>query len=307
MHLDVLNPSWIIFSEGFRRDAVRQATKRVFDILASLALVLITWPFMLLTMLAIMLEDGPRAPILYRQRRVGLDGHEFDVLKFRSMRVDAERDGQARWATGSDDRVTRVGRIIRKIRIDELPQIFNVLRGDMSFVGPRPERPQFVAQLAESIPYYDERHCAKPGITGWAQVCYPVRLVGEGCAREAAVRPVLREESQSAVRSHDPPADRRSRAAGQRVDVEWTHVSAFGLASLRDGLRRVAGSGRAAGARAAPRPYAGGRPAAGARWRSRRCGRWCSRIEPIAHCGFPSWLLLAAELLRDRRLALRAC
>ena len=139
---------------------MRQTTKRLFDIVASLVLVLITWPVMLLTMLAIKIEDGLRAPMFYRQRRVGLDGHAFNVLKFRSMRVDAERDGKARWATGSDDRVTRVGRFIRKVRIDELPQIFNVLRGDMSFVGPRPERPEFVAQLNESIPYYDERHCA---------------------------------------------------------------------------------------------------------------------------------------------------
>ncbi len=173
VRLDVLNPSWIIFGEGFRRDPLRQFSKRVFDVAAALVLLVLTLPFILLTMLAIAIEDGPRGPYFYRQRRVGLDGKVFNVLKFRSMSVDAESDGRARWATSGDERVTRVGRVIRKVRIDELPQVFNVLRGDMSFVGPRPERPEFVSQFGDSVPYYDERHCAKPGITGWAQLCYP--------------------------------------------------------------------------------------------------------------------------------------
>jgi len=173
VRLDVLNPSWIIFGDGFRRDPVRQASKRVFDVLAALALLIVTLPFILLTAIAIMIEDGPRKPILYRQRRVGLDGKVFNVLKFRSMTVDAEADGRPQWARTGDARVTRIGRVIRKVRIDELPQVFNVLRGDMSFVGPRPERPEFVSQFGETVPYYDERHCAKPGITGWAQLCYP--------------------------------------------------------------------------------------------------------------------------------------
>ena len=170
--LGLVDPSWLIFSDGFDQSHVRLAAKRTFDIAAALFVGLLSSPLMLITVLAIMLESGRRAPVLYRQQRVGQGGHPFDVLKFRSMRTDAEKDGVARWATKDDDRITRVGRVIRKLRIDELPQLWNVLRGDMSLVGPRPERPQFVAELSEQIPYYGLRHCVKPGMTGWAQLRY---------------------------------------------------------------------------------------------------------------------------------------
>ncbi len=169
--IDILNPSWLVFSDGFKYGVLRVYSKRAFDIVASLLLLLLSLPVIIVTVIAIFLED--RGPILYRQVRVGENWKLFQVLKFRSMRVDAEGDGKAQWASKNDSRITRVGAVIRKLRVDELPQIINVLRGDMSFVGPRPERPVFVEQLSESIDYYSERHRVKPGITGWAQICYP--------------------------------------------------------------------------------------------------------------------------------------
>jgi sugar transferase (PEP-CTERM system associated) len=173
VRLDVLNPSWLIFGEGFKRGSFRLQSARVLDLLAASALFILTCPLMVATVVAIKLEDGLRAPVFYQQERVGFGGRIFRLLKFRSMRVDAEAAGQPLWAQKQDSRVTRIGAVIRKLRIDELPQILNVLKGEMGLVGPRPERPQFVQQLSEKIPYYIERLSVKPGITGWAQLCYP--------------------------------------------------------------------------------------------------------------------------------------
>ena len=170
--LSLLTPGWLIFSEGFQRGMAREVSERAFDVVMSIVILALAWPLMALAALAIFVESGCRGPVLYRQVRVGAHGRPFQLLKFRSMRVDAEKDG-ARWASRNDDRITRTGRIIRKFRIDELPQIYNILRGDMSFVGPRPERPEFVQDLAEKISYYNERHRVKPGLAGWAQLRYP--------------------------------------------------------------------------------------------------------------------------------------
>jgi sugar transferase (PEP-CTERM system associated) len=168
--LDTLHPSWMIFSDGFVGGPTQAAVKRAFDVVTSLVLLIVTLPVICLVAIAVRLESP--GGVLYRQERVGLNGKPFMLLKFRSMRADAEKDGVPQWAAVNDNRVTRVGALIRKVRIDEIPQIVNVLVGDMSFIGPRPERPFFVEELRRAIPYYFERHRVKPGISGWAQLNY---------------------------------------------------------------------------------------------------------------------------------------
>jgi sugar transferase (PEP-CTERM system associated) len=178
--LNAIQPSWFVFSEGFRRSDLMVLMKDAIDLVCATLGFVLSLPIMAVVAAAIKL-DSP-GPVIYRQRRVGVGGRCFEVYKFRSMRPNAEQDG-AQWAAQDDPRVTRVGALLRKYRLDELPQFINVMRGDMSFVGPRPERPEFVEELRAAIPYYDERHTVRPGITGWAQVQYEY-----GASVEAAYR-----------------------------------------------------------------------------------------------------------------------
>jgi sugar transferase (PEP-CTERM system associated) len=171
VQLNAVDPSWLVFSGGFDYSTPRRLSKRFFDLLAAGALLLVSWPLMIVVGVAVWMESG--GPVFYSQTRVGERGRHFTLTKFRSMRVDAEKGGVAVWASKDDDRSTRVGRFIRKTRLDELPQLIAVLRGDMSFVGPRPERPQFVDMLNDEVRYYGVRHSVKPGLTGWAQLRYP--------------------------------------------------------------------------------------------------------------------------------------
>jgi sugar transferase (PEP-CTERM system associated) len=171
--VNLIYPSWVIYSNGFASTHyLRDTFDWLFNALIALCLLLITWPVMLLAVISIKITEGIRAPVLYKQERVGLDGEPFNIVKFRSMRLDAEKGG-AQMASENDSRITFVGQYLRKYRIDELPQIWNIFHGDMGFVGPRPERPEFVQGLIKNLPYYNERHNVKPGLSGWAQLKYP--------------------------------------------------------------------------------------------------------------------------------------
>lgn len=170
IELAEIHPGWMVFGNGFYYSQLRDVSKRIFDIIVCLILLFLAWPLMLLTAIAVFLESG--GPVIYHQVRTGLNGKTFSIYKFRSMSQDAEKDGKAVWAKKNDSRVTKVGAFIRNTRLDELPQILNVLTGDMSFVGPRPERPEFVDDLNKQLPYYEARHRVKPGLMGWAQLKY---------------------------------------------------------------------------------------------------------------------------------------
>jgi sugar transferase (PEP-CTERM system associated) len=171
VHLEMVRPSWLIFAGRTRETPVKTAFRNVFHRSLALIGLIVSLPLALLT--AILIKLDSKGSIFYKQERVGINGKTFNVIKFRSMKTDAEANGTPIWASSNDDRTTRVGRIIRKIRVDEIPQFWNILKGEMSFIGPRPERPHFVAQLAEEVPYYEHRHLVAPGLTGWAQIKYP--------------------------------------------------------------------------------------------------------------------------------------
>ncbi|MDH3636564.1 MAG: TIGR03013 family PEP-CTERM/XrtA system glycosyltransferase [Gammaproteobacteria bacterium] len=170
IRIDIMDPTWLVTSDGFNQSRLRNIIKRLFDLVASFVLLVVSFPVQVLIVIAIWAEDGIGAPVIYRQMRIGEYGSSFNVYKFRSMISNAEREGNAVWASEGDSRVTGVGSFLRKYRLDELPQAVNVIKGDMSFVGPRPERPEFISELSEHIPYYKERHVLKPGLTGWAQL-----------------------------------------------------------------------------------------------------------------------------------------
>lgn len=171
VHVDMLRPSWLIFAGRGRETRLTTVSRELVHRGLALLGLILSMPIAIVTAILIKLES--KGGVLYRQDRVGKNGRIIKVIKFRSMRTDAEKDGVPVWASSGDDRVTRVGRIIRKIRVDEIPQFWNIIKGEMSFVGPRPERPHFVAQLAEEIPFYEHRHLVAPGLTGWAQIKYP--------------------------------------------------------------------------------------------------------------------------------------